>query len=42
MPLSEYEALTQEEIYQIKLSRYQAWYDFVTKPEPENVPTEEV
>jgi hypothetical protein len=43
MPLAEYEALTQEEIYQIKLSRYQAWYEFVTKPEPDPdpVPPEE-
>lgn len=38
MPLAEYEALTQEEIYQIKLSRYQTWYDIVTKPPPPPIP----
>ena len=38
MPIAEYESLTQVEIYQIKLSRYQAWYEFVTKPEPDPVP----
>jgi hypothetical protein len=35
MPLIEYEALTHEEIHQIKLSRYQTWYDFVTKDDSE-------